>query len=118
MTDLIACVSSDSKGWNHITRLIEEGEWNKVFLVCEDGPRQKFKQSGKIEFIAVDFSKPVFDLINDISSGLRYKINDMEVALNIVSGNGKEHMALLSAVLKLGVGIRLVAVTKEGIKEI
>jgi len=38
--------------------------------------------------------------------------------VNIVSGDGKEHMALISALLKLGLGIRFVALTKEGIKEI
>ena len=42
----------------------------------------------------------------------------MEVAVNIVSGNGKEHMAIISALLKLGVGIRLMAVTKDGVREL
>ena len=41
-----------------------------------------------------------------------------EVGLNIVSGSGKEHMAVLSAVMKLGVGYRLVAATANGIEEI
>ena len=40
---------------------------------------------------------------------LNGKIKDLEVAVNIVSGTGKEHMALLAAILKLGVGVRLVA---------
>ena len=46
------------------------------------------------------------------------KIKDSEVAVNFVSGTGKEHMALLSALLKLGIGIRLLALTKEGVTEI
>ena len=37
---------------------------------------------------------------------------------NFVSGMGKEHMALISALLKLGVGIRLMALTKNGIEEV
>jgi hypothetical protein len=49
---------------------------------------------------------------------LKDKIKGTEVALNLVSGTGKEHMAILAALLKLGVGIRLVALTKEGFKEI
>jgi len=40
------------------------------------------------------------------------------VALNLVSGNGKEHMAILSALLKLGIGVRLMAVTKDGVREL
>jgi len=36
----------------------------------------------------------------------------------MTSGSGKEHMALLSALLKLGLGIRLVSFTNNGIKEL
>ena len=46
------------------------------------------------------------------------KIYDLDVALNMVSGTGKEHMAILSALLKLGLGIRLMAVTKNGVVEL
>ena len=58
------------------------------------------------------------ELINDISKQLKNKIKDMEIALNLVSGSGKEHMAVLSAIMKLGLGFRLIAATKEGIVEI
>jgi len=61
---------------------------------------------------------PVLEVISKIKDNLNGRIKGFEVALNIVSGNGKEHMAILSALLKLGVGIRLMAVTKEGIKEL
>ena len=43
---------------------------------------------------------------------------DGEVAVNFVSGTGREHMALVSALLQLGVGIRLIALTKEGVEEV
>ena len=43
---------------------------------------------------------------------------DFEVAISLASGNGKEHMALISALLSIPVGIRLVVYTKEGIKYI
>jgi len=41
-----------------------------------------------------------------------------EVGLNIVSGAGKDNMALISAIMKLGLGYRLVAYTKDGVVEI
>ena len=41
-----------------------------------------------------------------------------EAAVNLISGNGKEHMAVISALMKLGLGIRLIALTPNGIKEI
>lgn len=116
MTDLVACVLSGEKSWAHIARLIKEQDWNKIFLITNDFGKNNFKVEKKVEFIVVDVQKPVSELIDDIKKGLQGKITDFEVALNIVSGTGKEHMAILSALLKLGVGIRLIAVTKDGVK--
>ena len=118
MTDLVACLSSGEKSWAHVARLINDFDWKNVFLVTNDFGKNNFKADRKVEFIVVDFQKPVFELIENIIKGLKGKITDLEVALNIVSGSGKEHMAILSALLKLGVGVRLMAVTKDGIKEL
>jgi len=118
MTDLIACLSSGEKSWAHVERLIKEQDWSRIFIVTNDYGKKNFKPAKKVEFVVVDFQKPVFELIDDLQKGLKGKITDLEVALNIVSGSGKEHMAILSALLKLGVGIRLMAVTKDGIKEL
>lgn len=118
MTDLVACISSGEKSWAHVARLVNEQDWKKVLLITNDFGKKNFKVNKAVDFVVVDFNKPVFELIDDIKKGLNGKITDLEVALNIVSGNGKEHMAILSALLKLGVGIRLMAVTKDGIKEL
>ena len=117
MTDLIACLSGD-KSLAHVARLIKDIEWDNIFLIADETGKRNFKANKDVNFITVDFQKPVFELIKDIQKGLDGKITDLEVALNLVSGTGKEHMAILSALLKLGVGIRLMAVTKEGVKEL
>lgn len=118
MTDLVACLASGETSWAHVARLIKEKEWEKIFLITGESGKNGFKVEKPVEFIVIDSAKPVFDLIEDIKKGLDKKIADLEVALNLVSGNGKEHMAILSALLQLGVGIRLVAVTKDGVKEL
>ena len=118
MTDLVACLSSGEKSWAHVARLIKEKDWKKIFLITDVLGKKNFKSEKNVEFVAVDFQEPVFELISDIQKGLSGKITDLEVALNLVSGNGKEHMAILSALLKLGVGVRLMAVTKDGIREL
>ena len=118
MTDLVASLSSEEKSWAHVSRLIKEQDWKKVFVVTDDFGKKNFKPGKDVEFIVVDSKKPVFELIEDIRKGLKGKITDLEVALNIVSGTGKEHMAILSALLKLGVGVRLMAVTKDGVREL
>lgn len=118
MTDLVACLSQDEKSWAHVARLIKEQGWQNIFIVANEHVKKNFKSGKDVEFIVVDSKKPVFELIEDIRKGLKGKITDLEVALNIVSGSGKEHMAILSALLKLGVGVRLMAVTKEGVREL
>ena len=115
---MVACLSSGEKSWVHVARLVKEQDWKKVFLITNEYGKNNFKAEKYVEFVVVDFQKPVFELIEDIKKGLKEKITDLEVALNIVSGSGKEHMAILSALLKLGVGVRLMAVTKEGIREL
>ncbi len=118
MTDLVACYTSGEKSLAHVERLVNEQEWENIFLIT-DSPKNNDAMPGKdIKFIHVDTKKPVSELIEDIRKGLHGKINDFEIAVNIVSGTGKEHMAILSALLKLGMGIRLLAVTKEGVKEL
>ena len=85
-----------------------------VVLAC----RQVLPPELVREFVVVDFSKPLLELVKDMKEGLAEKIVGTEVALNIISGTGKEHMALLSALLKSGLGIRIVANTVEGMREL
>lgn len=118
MTELIACLSTGKGTWGHVSRLIQDGNWEKIFLVTNAFGKENFSPEKESEFIVIDPNKGLNDLRDDIYNQLKGKVKGTEVGLNLVSGTGKEHMALLSAVLKLGIGIRLVALTKEGIEEI
>lgn len=118
MTQLIACLSTGKGSWAYLQKLIREESWDKVFLITNEFGKEKFTKSDNIEFIVVDFNKHLPELIQDIISRLKNKTKGFEVAVNIVSGSGKEHMAIISAILKLGLAMRFVAVTKSGVKEI
>ncbi|MCK5630103.1 MAG: hypothetical protein KAI26_05775 [Nanoarchaeota archaeon] len=118
MTSLIACLTSDSGTWEHVKRVIEQEEWKKIFLIANNNAADNFSCSKDVEFIRIDSNKLLPNLLKDISQALYGKIKDFEVAVNFISGSGKEHMAIMSAVLKLGLGIRLVILTKDGIKEL
>jgi len=118
MTELIACLSTGKGTWGHVSRLIQDGEWDKIFLVTNAFGKENFTPEKESEFLVVDPNKGLVELRDDIYNQLKEKVKGTEVGLNIVSGTGKEHMALVSAVLKLGVGIRLTALTKEGVQEI
>ena len=52
----------------------------------------------------------------EFTKKLEGKFDGLEVALSIASGNGKEHMALQSALLNLPMGVRFTALTKDGVE--
>tara|TARA_Y100000310_G_scaffold199442_1_gene199411 strand:- start:248 stop:604 length:357 start_codon:yes stop_codon:yes gene_type:complete len=118
MTNLVACLSNDESTWPHIKRLIQDEDWDNIILITQESVINKFTHTKEITPILVDFTKPAKEVITILSNGLKNKISGLEIALNLVSGSGKEHMIILSTILKLGVGFRLVAITKEGVEEI
>lgn len=111
--ELIALLS-DEETWSQVSGLIKHGEWDNIILLGSDSAK-KFSAEKKFEFIEMDLDKRLKDLRDDFSKKLNGKIDGTEVALSIASGNGKEHMALISALLNLPVGIRFAALTKEGV---
>ena len=118
MTELIACLSSGKGTWMHIKKLIQSESWDKIFLITNEFGKENFKIGKDIIFILVDFRKEINLLIDDIKNSLKDNISDLEVALSLVSGEGNEHMAILAALIQLGIGFRLIIATEQGIKEI
>ena len=112
--ELIALLSSGKGTWGQISGLMNHGEWEKVILLGDDFAKN-FKHAKKFEFIQVNLSQKIKDLREEIKKKLTGKINGTEVALSVASGNGKEHMALISALINLPVGIRFAVLTQEGV---
>jgi len=115
--DLIACLSSGKGTWGHVNRLIEDQEWENIYLITNEFGKENFHTEKKVELIIINSSQGLKELRAEIEGKLKDKLK-IDVALNLVSGTGKEHMAILGALLKIGVGIRLMALTKNGIEEI
>jgi len=118
MTSLVACLSSGKGTWAHVTELIKKQEWDSIFLITDDFGVKNFSSDKEVNFVVIDSNKFLSDIAKDIKLQLEGKIKDFEVAVNLISGSGKEHMAVISALTKLGLGIRLIALTPEGVKEI
>lgn len=113
MTELIACLSTGKGTWGEVSKLLTAEEWDNVFLVTNEFGQEKF--TAKAEYILINDKMHIKQLIETIREQLQKKVKGTEVALNLSSGSGKEHMAILSAVLQLGVGIRFVAVDDRGV---
>ena len=112
--ELIALLSKGEGTWAQVSGLMKYREWDKIILLGDDFAKQ-FKHENKFEFIKIDLNKKIKELKEEFSKKLKGKIDEMEVALSIASGNGKEQMALVSALINLPVGIRFVALTKDGV---
>jgi hypothetical protein len=112
--ELVALLSSGQGTWGQVSGLMKHGEWDKVILIGDDFAKD-FKHEKQFEFIKVDLKKKLKELRDELSEKLKGKFVGMEVATSIASGDGKEHMALISALINLPVGIRFAALTKEGV---
>jgi ERCC4-related helicase len=112
--ELICLLSSGKGTWAQVSGLMKHGEWEKVILLGDDFAKQ-FTHDKKFEFIKVDLGKKLKDLKEEFGKKLKGKLNGMEVAVSIASGDGKEHMALISALINLPIGIRFCALTKDGV---
>ena len=118
MPQLIACLSTGKGTWGHVNRLIDDGSFDKVFLITNEFGKENFSKKDNTELIVIDTSHGMKENRDEIYEKLKSLNLENEIAVNFVSGSGKEHMNLISALLKLGVAIRLVALTKDGVDEL
>ncbi|MBU0761355.1 MAG: hypothetical protein KJ600_03895 [Nanoarchaeota archaeon] len=113
---LVAFVGNDTENLGQLTALINRMDCDKVLLVKDKKTSNPF-QNPKCVPISVDSAKDLISFKQEIQEKLKKELSgDMEVALSIASGSGKEHMALISALLSIPVGIKLAAFTKTGVE--
>lgn len=116
--NLVACVGTDRENWGQITALINRMESEQVVLIC-NGAADDFPTNERCVVIHIDSTQPLLELKQTLIDKLKPVLGkDFEVALSLASGSGKEHMALVAALLNIPVGIRLVVYTKQGIETI
>jgi len=112
--ELVCLLSSGEGTWAQVAGLMRHGNWDKIVLIGDERIRE-FTHEKDFEFIKTDFSKKLIDLKEFFTKKLKDRFNGMEVAVSIASGDGKEHMALISALINVPVGIRFTALTKDGV---
>ena len=118
MTILVACIGTGKGTWAHVTKLIKDIDWEHIYIITNQFGKEQFKQEKQnTTFILVNEEQYLPEMTENIRKELDGKLFG-DAAVNFISGDGKQHMAMLSALLKVGAGIRLTAVTTEGVKEI
>ncbi len=114
--NLVALIGKEKSGYGQISALLNRFEAERIILV-KDHSVTEFPSNESSQVLNVDFDSDLVSLKNEMESKLKMALNkDFEVALSIASGTGKEHMAIISALLAIPVGVKIVACTKNGIE--
>lgn len=117
--ELVAYLGKDKENWGQITALMNRMQDCERVVLVKDKDIAGFPRNDKCVEVSVNSAQPLIELKEDMMNKLRDKVSgDFEVAVSLASGGGKEHMALISALLCLPVGIRLVVFTKSGVEYI
>jgi hypothetical protein len=111
--ELVAWIGKGKGSWGQIAGVINRGDWESIYLIG-DSFGKDFSVQKDFEYIEVK-SLAILELKEEILKRIKGKFRGTEVALSIASGEGKEHMALISALLSTPVGIRFTVLTKDGI---
>ncbi|MEK6889138.1 MAG: hypothetical protein AABW80_03460 [Nanoarchaeota archaeon] len=113
--EFVAFVGEDKENWGQVTALLNRLEYERAIIIKSS--KEDFPTNGKCKVINISSEKSLIDMKEQMQEKLKKELSgDFEVSLSLASGNGKEHMALLSALLNTPVGVKIVVFTKEGIK--
>src|SRR3989344_3546938 len=111
MPTLIACLSTGKGTWVDVNKIMHSQPWSNIFLITNTFGKEHFTPPFKnIELIELNPDDDLSVLIEHIKKSLKSKITDFEVAVNFSSGSGKEHMAVLEAILEHGLNFRIVGI--------
>ena len=92
-----------------------------MLTFTNDFGKQHFRADAlgkKVITLTIPSQSSVQDLCKHLGEMLKTHVTDFEVGLNMISGSGTEHMAIMSSLLKMGVGIRLVSYNNGSILEL
>lgn len=116
MTQLVALLSSGKGTWTDVAKLTNH--FDETVLITNKFGAENYSSQGTTQMVLCDLDAPVHALEDQFVKQLRPLLKGGDVAVNMVSGSGNEHMALISALLKLGLGIRLVVSNDHGFDEL
>jgi hypothetical protein len=119
MTDLVACLGTGKGTWTGVLKLISKPEFVNVFLIANQWTKDSLKlKRENLNFVIINSDDKTSVIKDSVIKQLEGKIKDLEVAVNIDSGAGKEHTAIITALIQLGFALRFVVAEGEKIEEV
>ena len=113
MTVLVCVLGSGKGSWGHITRLISDGEWSKIYVVTNEWGKEKFAPTKEVEWILINTNMGYDLMSKTIGDGLE---SAEDIAVNFLSGDGKVHMATIHAMNQKYKSYKLAILTKDGLQ--
>lgn len=109
---LIGVLGIGKGSWGHVARLISEEQWDSILIIGNEWGKENFSPAKEVDWIIVN-NRAGFDVIKN---AIKEKLPDDEIFVSLISGSGKEHMALIAALNEAGKEFKLVVLTGEGTK--
>ncbi len=109
---LIATLGAGRGTWGHVARLIADQEWDKIVLIGNEWVKENFAPTKECDWIMIN-NRAGFEIMKEEIKG---KLPSGEIAVSLVSGIGKEHMALLAALKEGNTKYEIVTLTGDGVK--
>jgi len=109
---LLAVLGVGKGTWGHLARLVSEEEWDRILLISNEWGKENFSPAKECDWIIMN-NRAGFEIIKE---EIKSKLPDGDIAVSLISGSGKEHMAVLAALKDKGSKYELVILTGEGTK--
>jgi cobalamin biosynthesis Co2+ chelatase CbiK len=113
MKTFLGILSTGKGTWGQVAHIIDNNEYENVYLISNEWAQDKFTCSKKVNWIIIDPRKGFSEIVDDIEKQMPKNLNDIE--LNLHSGSGKEHSGILSILLKNKIKFKIVTINAEGI---
>lgn len=119
MSVFISNLGSGKGTWGHITRIIGDRNWDKVLIITTEFGQENFKPEKDVEYLITEpLRTSITKMADQIVQTLKDSNIQNDVFISVISGMGKEHMALLSALNKAEIKYKLIALTGDGVTEL
>lgn len=113
MGDSLIAVLGIGKGtWGHVKRLIDEKQFDEVVLISNEWGKENFKSDKPANWVMVN-NRAGFDVIK---GEIKKNLPKGNIKVSIISGSGKEHLALLAALKEAGAGYEFIVIAGDGIR--
>ncbi|MBN2459593.1 hypothetical protein JXB28_04885 [Candidatus Woesearchaeota archaeon] len=119
MTDLVACLGTGKGTWTGVLKLVSRQDFEQCFLIVNSWTKQSLQlKKDNLHLVVIDSEAKTASIKEEIIKQLEGKIKGFEVAVNLDSGAGKEHTAVVTALIQLGFALRFVEMDGDDMIEV